>query len=371
MIIGCPKEIKIQEGRVGITPAGACDFVSAGHRVLIQSGAGLGSGFTDEEYIAAGAEKSPTAEEVYALSDMIIKVKEPLEPEYALLRENQILFTYLHLAPDRPQTDALLKSKCIAIGYETVQLPGGGLPLLSPMSEIAGRMSVQLGAHFLESSCGGRGILLAGVSGVEKGHVVVIGAGNVGISAVKMAVGIGADVTVIDRNPQRLAYLDDLFGGRIQTLASNSYNIGRAVRSADVVIGCVLVPGGRTPILVTEEMVKSMRPGSVLIDVAIDQGGSIGSIDHCTTHDNPYFIKHGVLHYSVANMPGAVPRTATFALTNATLPYALQIANLGAEGAMKADPALLHGLNAYKGKLTCKAVAEAQDRAYTPAEDLF
>jgi len=371
MIIGCPKEIKPQEKRVGLTPAGAEALVKAGHTVYIEQSAGLGSGFPDEEYVAVGAKILPTAKDVYERSDMIIKVKEPLEPEYDLLRENQIVFTYLHLAPDPKQTQALLKKKVIGIAYETVQTANGQLPLLSPMSEIAGRMAVQVGAHLLEATNNGRGILLGGVTGVEKGKVVVLGGGNVGTSAVKIAIGMGADVTVIDISTARLAYLDDIFGSRIQTLMSNSYNIAKSVREADLVIGCVLIPGARTPRLVTEEMVKSMKPGSVLIDVAIDQGGTIETMDRITTHEDPYFVKYGVVHYSVANMPGAVPRTATIALTNATLPYALKIANMGAEAAMKSDPALMKGLNTYKGYLTIKGAADAQGLEYTPPEMLF
>ncbi len=370
MIIGCPTEIKAQEGRVGVTPAMVYAFKKAGHSVFIQKGAGLGSGFTDEEYVENGARILDTAKEVFDASEMIIKVKEPLPAEYDLFHEGQILFTYLHLAPDPEQTEALLRKKVIGIAYETVQLENGALPLLSCMSEIAGRMAVQVGAHLLETPVsGGRGILLSGVSGVEKGHVVIIGGGTVGTSAVKIAIGMGADVTVIDMNAQRLAYLDDIFGSRIQTLMSNPFNIARAVEKADVVIGCVLVPGRRTPVLVTNEMVSRMKRGSVLIDVAIDQGGSIEAIDRITTHADPFYTKEdGIIRYSVANMPGAVPRTSTLALTNVTLPYALKIANLGAEGACKADPAIMKGLNVYKGLLTYKGVADAQNLPYTPAE---
>ena len=371
MRIGCPKEIKPQEGRVGLTPAGVDAFVRAGHTVYMEQGAGLGSGFTDAEYTAVGAEILPDAKSVFDTADMIIKVKEPLEPEYGLLREGQTLFTYLHLAPDPAQTQALLEKKVTAIAYETVQPADGSLPLLAPMSEVAGRLSIQVGAHLLESSVGGRGILLGGVPGVERANVVIIGGGNVGTNAAKMAVGLGANVTILDLNATRLAYLDDIFGGRVQTLLSNSYNLARAVREADLVVGCVLIPGAKAPKLVTEEMVKTMRPGSVLVDVAIDQGGSIATIDRITTHQDPFFVKHGVLHYSVANMPGAVPRTSTLALTGATLPYALRIAKLGAEAACKADPALMKGLNTYKGHLTCRAVAEAQNLTYTDPTTLL
>lgn len=371
MRIGCPKEIKPQEGRVGLTPAGADALVRAGHAVYMELGAGMGSGFSDAEYVAVGAEILPTAKDVYDAADMIVKVKEPLEPEYELLREGQTLFTYLHLAPDPAQTQALLRRKVTGIAYETVELSDRSLPLLAPMSEVAGRLSIQEGAHLLESAVGGRGILLGGVPGVERANVVIIGGGNVGTNAAKIAVGMGANVTVLDLNAKRLAYLDDIFGGRVQTLLSNPYNIARAVREADLVVGCVLIPGAKTPKLVTEEMVKSMRPGSVLVDVAIDQGGSIETIDRITTHADPYFVKYGVLHYSVANMPGAVPRTSTLALTGATLPYALKIANLGPEAACKQDPALMKGLNTYQGHLTYKAVAEAQNLPYTDPATLL
>ena len=371
MRIGCPKEIKAQECRVGLTPAGVDAFVRNGHEVFIEHNAGLLSGFPDEEYMALGAKILPTAKEVYDTADMIIKVKEPLEPEYELLREGQILFTYLHLAPDPEQTQALLRKKITGIAYETVQLADRSLPLLQPMSEVAGRLSIQVGARLLESNCGGRGILLGGVTGVERAKVVIVGGGNVGTNAAKMAVGLGANVTVIDLNSKRLAYLDDIFGGRVQTLLSNSYNIARAVKNADLVVGCVLIPGAKAPKLVTEERVMTMKPGSVLVDVAIDQGGSIETIDRITTHADPYFVKHGVIHYSVANMPGAVPRTSTLALTGATLPYALKIANLGAEEACRRDPALMKGLNTYNGHLTFKAVADDQGLEYTDPTTLF
>ncbi len=359
MKIGCPKEIKAQEGRVGLTPAGAYTLSQAGHSVYIQTGAGMQSGFSDQEYIEAGAKILDTPKEVFDIADMIIKVKEPLESEYDYFHEGQILFTYLHLAPDPEQTKALLEHKVTGIAYETVQLENGALPLLSCMSEIAGRMAVQEGARMLESTCGGRGILLWGVSGVKKGNVVIIGGGTVGTSAVKIAVGMGANVTVLDNSASRLQYLDDIFGSRIQTLMSNPYNIAQAVKEADLVISSVLVPGGRTPKLVTDEMVRSMRKGSVLIDVAIDQGGAIPFIDRITTHSDPYFIKEGYVCYSVANMPGAVPNTSTYSLTNVTLPYALKIAELGAEEACRRDSALMKGLNTYKGYITCPQVAEA------------
>ena len=372
MRIGCPTEIKPQEGRVGVTPAMTYAFEKAGHEVFIQAGAGLKSGFPDEAYVQAGAKILETPREVFDASEMIIKVKEPLPAEYGLFHEGQILFTYLHLAPDREQTEGLLKAKIIGIAYETVQLPNGALPLLSCMSEIAGRMAVQVGAHLLEAPCGGSGILLGGVSGVKRGHVVILGGGVVGTSAVKIAVGMGARVTVLDMSAPRLLYLSDIFGSRIQTLMSNPYNIAEAVKDADVLISSVLVPGGRTPKLVTDEMVHSMKPGSVLIDVAVDQGGAIPFIDRITTHADPYFIKDGYVCYSVANMPGAVPHTSTLALTNVTLPYALKIANMGAEAAMKADPALKAGLNVYKGFITYQGVREAYpELPYKSADEIL
>ena len=371
MIIGVPKEIKAQENRVALTPAGADAFVRAGHSVCVELSAGVGSGFSDEEYVAVGATIIPTAKEVFEKAEMIMKVKEPQPSEYDLFHEGQILFTYLHLAPDPEQTQALLKQKVIGIAYETVSPPSGGLPLLAPMSEVAGRMSVQVGARLLEKINNGRGMLLGGVPGVECARVVIVGGGNVGTNAAKMAVGMGASVTILDVSAARLAYLDDIFGGRVMTLMSNSYNIAQTVKEADLVVGAVLIPGAKAPKLVTEEMVKNMKPGAVLVDVAIDQGGSIETIDKITTHENPYFMKHDVVHYSVANMPGAVPRTSTFALTNVTLPYALQIANKGAEKAMKENSALMKGLNVYKGKTTYKAVAVDQNLEYTDPDTLF
>ena len=371
MIIGVPKEIKANENRVAITPAGVEAFVKAGHKVFIENTAGLGSSITDEEYMAAGAVMLDTPKEVYEKADMIIKVKEPLPSEYDLMKENQIIFTYLHLAPEPELTKAMLDKKVIGIAYETVQPEDGSLPLLAPMSEIAGRMSIQIGARLLEKMSGGRGMLLGGVSGVAPARVVIVGGGNVGMNAAKMAVGLGADVTVLDVSIKRLAYLDDIFGNRIKNLMSNSYNIAQALKGADLLIGAVLIPGARTPKLVTEEMVKSMNPGGAIVDVAIDQGGTVMTMDRITSHADPTFIKHGIVHYSVPNIPGAVPRTATFALTNATMPYALRIANMGAEAAMKADIALKRGLNTYKGKLTYKAVADDQGLEYTSADEVL
>lgn len=329
MIVGIPKEVKSNEDRVAVTPAGVQTLTGAGHTVLIETGAGLGSGINDEAFIAAGAEILPAPSEIFAGAEMILKVKEPLLQEYAMLREGQVLFTYLHLAREPELTGALIENKVIAIAYETIQLDDGTLPLLIPMSEVAGRMAVQVGAHFLEKPCGGRGVLLGGVPGVPAADVVIIGAGTVGANAVKIAVGMGAQVTVIDLSADRLVYLDDLYGGRIKTLISNQYNIEQSVRYADLLIGAVLIVGAKAPKLVTEEFVKHMKPGSVIVDVAVDQGGSIETIDRITTHSNPVYEKHGVIHYAVANMPGAVARTSTFALTNATLPYALELANKG------------------------------------------
>lgn len=360
MIIGVSKEIKNTENRVGLTPAGADAFVKAGHKVLIETGAGIGSGFDDDAYKAVGAELIADKKKIFDAAEMIIKVKEPLEPEYELFHAGQILFTYLHLAPEPELTKALLDKKVTGIAYETVVgRDGKSLPLLAPMSEIAGRMSIQLGAQFLESQYGGSGTLLAGVSGVSAGQVVIIGGGVVGTNAAKVAVGMRARVTVIDLSIDRLRYLDDIFDGRICTVMSNSYNIAQWVKQADLLVGAVLVPGAKTPQLVTEDMVKTMKRGSVIVDVAIDQGGSIATCDHVTTHSEPTFVKHGVIHYSVANIPGAVARTSTLALTNATLPYALKIAGKGWKAACNEDAGLAKGLNTIDGNLTNKNVAEA------------
>ena len=371
MIIGVPKEILSQENRVGMVPAGVNALTKAGHSVCVEAGAGVGTGFSDSEYAACGAKILPAPADVYEAADMIVKVKEPQTPEFDLMKEGQILFTYLHLAPLPKVTDALLERKVAGIAYETVQLQNRTLPLLSPMSEVAGRMAVQIGAHLLEKHSGGAGILMGGVPGVEPAKVVIIGGGNVGINAVKAAAGLSAQVTVLDVVISRLAYLDDLFLGRLVTLVSNEYNIAKCVKDADLVIGAVLIPGARAPKLVTEDMVKTMKPGSVLVDVAIDQGGTIETMDRTTTHENPTFVKHGVIHYAVPNMPGAVPRTSTMALTNATLPYVLALANKGLERAVKDDPALVLGLNTYKGKITNEAVARAQSREYTPVSSMI
>ncbi|MBQ7498277.1 MAG: alanine dehydrogenase [Selenomonas sp.] len=369
MIIGVSKEIKNNENRVGLTPAGAEALVKAGHRVLVETGSGLGSGFDDESYAAVGAELLPDKKQLFDEAEMIVKVKEPLPSEYDLFHEGQLLFTYLHLAAEPELTEALLRHKVTSVAYETVVgRDGRSLPLLAPMSEIAGRMSVQIGAQFLESRYGGAGILLGGVSGVAPAQVVILGGGVVGTNAAKMAVGLGARVTIIDLSMERLRYLDDIFGGRVATVSSNSYNIAQWVREADLLIGAVLVPGAKTPQLVTEEMVKTMKAGSVIVDVAIDQGGSIATCDHVTTHEEPTFVKHGVLHYSVANIPGAVARTSTLALTNATLPYALKLAAKGWREACCMDPGLAQGLNTIEGRLTNLPVSEALGLEYVDKE---
>ena len=360
MIIGVSKEIKNNENRVGLTPAGTEALVKAGHKVLIEKDGGVGSGFSDENYIAVGAEIVADKKKLFDESEMIIKVKEPLKSEYELFHEGQILFTYLHLAPEPELTAALLQKKVVGIAYETVVgRDGKNLPLLAPMSEIAGKMSIQIGAHFLENRHGGRGILLGGVSGVEAGQVVIVGGGIVGTNAAKIAAGFGAKVTIIDLSIERLRYLDEIFGGKVQTIMSNSYNISEWTKKADLLVGAVLIPGAKTPKLVTEKMVKEMKKGSVIVDVAIDQGGCVETADHVTTHDEPTFEKFGVIHYSVANIPGAVSRTSTLALTNATLPYALKISEKGWKNACIEDAGLAKGLNTIDGKVTNKNVAEA------------
>lgn len=367
MIIGVPKEIKNNENRVAMTPAGVVSLKNAGHEVRIETGAGLGSSFTDEDYIKAGATIVPSAKEAWDV-DMVMKVKEPIESEYGYFKEGLILFTYLHLAPEPELTKALIDKKVVGIAYETVQLPNRTLPLLTPMSEVAGRMAVQIGAQYLEKIEGGKGILLGGVPGVHRGKVTIIGGGIAGANAAKIAIGMGADVTVIDLNPDRLRQLEDIFGRDVQTLMSNPYNIAESVKDADLVIGAVLIPGAKAPKLVTEEMIKAMQPGSVVIDIAIDQGGIFETSDRVTTHDDPTYVKHGVVHYAVANMPGAVPRTSTIALTNNTVPYALQIANKGYLKACLENEALKLGLNTLNGHVVYKAVAEAQNLDYVPVD---
>jgi alanine dehydrogenase len=370
VIIGVPKETKAQENRVALTPAGCHALVSHGHQVLVERGAGEGSGFEDAMYRAAGA-RVVERQEVYALSDIVTKVKEPLPEEYESYRPGQVLYTYLHLAADRRLTEFLLERRIRAVAYETVQLADGSLPLLTPMSEVAGRMAPQVGARLLEQPEGGKGILLGGVPGVLPGRVVILGGGTVGQNAATIAVGMGADVTILDISAERLRFLDDRYAGRVHTLMSNAHNIGEAVARADLVIGAVLLPGARAPHLVTEEMVRSMERGSVIVDVAVDQGGVVETIDHTTTHAQPTYVRHGVVHYAVANMPGAVPHTSTLALTNVTLPYLLQLADKGFERAVRENPALAKGVNAVDGKLTYQAVAEAHGMSYTPLEEVL
>ncbi|MEG7355997.1 alanine dehydrogenase [Bacillus inaquosorum] len=366
MIIGVPKEIKNNENRVALTPGGVSQLISNGHRVLVETGAGLGSGFENEGYESAGAEIIAEPKQVWD-AEMVMKVKEPLPEEYVYFRKGLVLFTYLHLAAEPKLAQALKDKGVTAIAYETVS-DGRTLPLLTPMSEVAGRMAAQIGAQFLEKPKGGKGILLAGVPGVSRGKVTIIGGGAVGTNAAKMAVGLGADVTIIDLNADRLRQLDDIFGHQMKTLMSNPVNIADAVAEADLLICAVLIPGAKAPTLVTEEMVKQMKPGSVIVDVAIDQGGIVETVDHITTHDQPTYEKHGVVHYAVANMPGAVPRTSTIALTNVTVPYALQIANKGAAKALADNAALRAGLNTANGHVTYEAVAKDLGYEYVPAE---
>lgn len=358
MKVGSVKEIKKNEFRVGMTPDNVKSYVNAGHEVFFEKGAGIGSGFTDDEYAAAGAIILDTAKEVWDTAEMIIKVKEPVKEEYELLREGLILYTYLHLAADKPQTEALLNKKVKGVAYETLIEKDGSLPLLAPMSQIAGRLSVQEGAKYIEKTYGGAGILLAGVPGTPKANVVILGGGSVGTNACRIAVGMGANVTVLDVNLQRLAYLDDIFGARIQTLASTDSNIEKSVRDADLVIGAVLIPGLAAPKIFKKKYLKEMRPGSVFVDVAVDQGGC-GETTRVTYHDDPIYEVDGVIHYCVGNMPGAVPRTSTIALTNATLNYGLQIAGKGLERACRENGVLYSAINTYAGKLTCRNVADS------------
>ncbi|WP_458121382.1 alanine dehydrogenase [Paenibacillus sp. Z6-24] len=368
MKIGIPKEIKNNENRVAITPAGVTTLAMAGHQVYVESSAGQGSGFTDAAYEQAGATVISQAAEVWSTAEMILKVKEPLPSEYGYFSEGLILFTYLHLAAAPELAAALIEKKVIGIAYETVEV-NRTLPLLTPMSEVAGRMAVQIGAQFLERPHGGKGILLSGVPGVKKGKVTIIGGGVVGTNAAKVAVGMGADVTMIDLSADRLRQLEDIFGHSIQTLMSNPYNIAEAVASSDLVIGAVLIPGAKAPKLVTEEMVKKMEAYSVIVDVAVDQGGIVETVDRITTHNEPTYEKHGVLHYAVANMPGAVPRTSTMALTNATMPYVSQIANRGLREALMTNPALKLGVNTAAGAMTYAAVARDLGYEYVSVDD--
>ncbi|MDT7540666.1 MAG: alanine dehydrogenase [Acidobacteriota bacterium] len=370
MKVGLPKEIKDNEYRVGLTPAGVRAFKDAGHQVFVERDAGAGSGFGNDLYETAGATIIDSADDVWAEGEMIVKVKEPIAPEYPRMREGQLLFTYLHLAPDVELTKQLVERKVTGIAYETITDRKGTLPLLTPMSEVAGRMAIQVGAHYLEKMSGGRGVLLGGVPGVPAAKVVIIGGGVVGTNSAKMAVGMGAHVTIIDNNLDRLRELDDIFLSKISTLASSAYAIHGAIAEADLIVGAVLVPGAAAPKLVTKSMLKDVPDGAVVVDVAVDQGGCIETT-HPTTHSNPTFYVEGVLHYCVANMPGAVPRTSTFALTNATLPYALKLANRGFMDAIARDAGLKEGVNTYAGKLTYEAVAEAQGLDYTSLDEMI
>jgi alanine dehydrogenase len=369
LIIGVPKEIKTREYRVGMTPAGVRSLTSRGHKVLVEKSAGEGSGIKDSEYVAQGATIVPTAADAWG-ADMVVKVKEPLPQEYGFFRENLILYTYLHLAPEPELTKKLCASKVSAIAYETIELEDGSLPLLRPMSEVAGRMAVQVGATCLEKERGGKGVLLGGVPGTRRGRVVILGGGVVGRNAATIAIGMGAQVTVLDVRADTMAYLEDVFGGAIETLYSNPTNIEDAVSRADLVVGAVLVTGARAPKLVTEDLIKKMEPGSVVVDVAVDQGGCIETC-RPTTHDHPTYEVHGVVHYCVANMPGAVSQTSTWALTNTTIPYAVKIAEQGLVPAAKADKALLKGFNCYAGKVVCEPVAQAHNLEYVPIHKLI
>jgi alanine dehydrogenase len=367
MIIGCPKEIKIREYRVGLVPGGAAALVARGHRVLIEKGAGVGSGLPDDTYLSVGAEIVERPADVWSRSEMIIKVKEPIASEYPLMKEGQTIYTYFHLAADKPLSKALLERKIAAVAYETIQTEDGQLPLLKPMSEVAGRMAVQVGSVYLEKEHGGKGILLSGVPGVRRGKVVILGGGVVGTNSAKLATGMGAETVVLDVNLGRLAYLDDVFGSRITPVFSDPTQIQKYVREADLVIGGVLIPGAKAPKLVSEKLISEMQPGSVVVDVAVDQGGCIETC-RPTTHDNPTYLVHGVVHYCVANMPGAVSQTSTFALTNATIGWAMKLADMGVVEAVKRDRALALGVNTFNGHCTYRAVAEAHDLPYTPLE---
>lgn len=370
MIVGVPKEIKNNEFRVGMTPAGVSELIKNGHTVYVQKSAGEGSGFADADYEAVGATILPTIADVYAIAEMIVKVKEPIEPEYKLIREGQLLFTYFHFACDRALTDAMIAQKAVCLAYETVQLADRSLPLLIPMSEIAGRMATQEGARFLERPQGGKGKLLGGVPGVKPARVLVLGAGTVGTNAAITAAGMGAEVTITDINLKRLRYLDDVMPKNVKTLFSSEYNIRAELPTTDLVIGSVLIPGDKTPHLVTKDMLKLMQPGTVLVDVAIDQGGCFET-SHATSHSEPIYEIDGIVHYAVANIPGAVPFTSTLALTNATLPYAVALANKGWKKACADDPALKRGLNAVEGKITFEAVAQVFGLPYTPVDEVL
>ncbi|MEE9256399.1 MAG: alanine dehydrogenase [bacterium] len=370
MIIGIPKEVKKDEHRVSLAPGAVDAAVSAGHTVLLEKGAGLGAGIVDGEYRDVGAKIVPDADAVWRRAQLIVKVKEPLKSEFGRIREGQTLFTFLHLAAAKPLARALIKSRVRAVAFETVRLADGALPLLQPMSEIAGRMAVQEGAKYLEKSMGGRGILLAGAPGVPRGNVVILGAGTVGKNAAKIAVGLNAGVTVLDINHSRLQYMDDIFGGRVKTIASSRYTIREALGNADLVIGAVLIPGARAPTLVPRALVREMLPGSVIVDVAVDQGGCVETI-RPTYHSRPTYVVEGVIHYGVANMPGGVPRTSTFALSSAILPYVMDLADLGLEEAVRAHPELAEGVNVAAGRFTHPAVAEALGAEYVPLGEVI
>lgn len=370
MKIGCVKELKNNEFRVGLTPDNVRAYVAAGHHVYFEKGAGVGSGFSDSEYDEAGASMMDEPADIWQMVDMMIKVKEPLESEYQYFHDGIILYTYLHLAADKPQMDALLAGKVRSVAYETLQEADGSLPLLAPMSQLAGRLSLQEGAKYLEKKYGGEGILLAGVPGTPKANVVILGGGTVGMNACKIAIGMGANVTILDINLKRLEELDNLFGAHIQTLVSSESNVERALQSADLVIGSVLIPGGSTPKLFKRKYLKGMKDGAVFVDVAIDQGGC-GESSHVTTHDDPVFIEEGVVHYCVGNMPGAVPRTSTIALTNATLKYGLMIAESGLEEACRKSDVICSAVNTFDGILTNKNVAKAHGYEYTNIKDLI
>jgi alanine dehydrogenase len=370
MKVGVPKEVKNHEYRVAITPAGVNELVRSGHEVVIEANAGMGSAIPDQDFVAAGARMLPTADDVWQAADLILKVKEPVAEEYHRLRKDQVLFTYLHLAASKECTDALLSSGTTAIAYETVQLPDGSLPLLAPMSEVAGRMAPQVGAHSLQRESGGRGVLMGGVSGVYAAKVVVLGAGVSGMNAAAIALGMQAEVLLVDKNVARLRTADAIYQGHCQTVASNTYEIERAVIDADLVIGAVLVPGAKAPTLVSNELVSRMKQGSVLVDISIDQGGCFED-SHPTTHANPTYRVHNSVFYCVANMPGAVPHTSTYALTNVTMPFAIEIANRGWREALRADPSFAPGLNTHDGAVTCQPVAEAHGMSSTPLADVL
>jgi alanine dehydrogenase len=367
MIIGVPKEIKNNENRVAVTPSGVVEFTKRGHEVYIQTTAGEGSGFPDDDYIAAGAKILPSIEATYEIAEMIIKVKEPIEEEYKLCKKDQLLFTYFHFASHEPLTNAMIKSGAVCLAYETVEKPDRSLPLLVPMSEVAGRMAIQEGAKYLEKPLKGRGILLGGVPGVRPAKVLILGGGVVGTNAAKMAAGMGADVTIMDLNLSRLRYLDDVMPANVNTYMSSEYNIRELIATHDLIIGAVLIPGAKAPHLITRDMLKEMAPGTVLVDVAVDQGGCIETCKP-TTHEDPTYIIDDVVHYCVANMPGAVPYTSTLALTNATLPYAIQLANKGWKKACQENNELKLGLNVINGEVVYKGVSEAFDLPYTPVE---